>query len=56
MEFFFVTDTFELSTRGDKSSVGLFHVALLIHNLGDLLGHHLGHLLAHIVFQLIQVV
>ena len=56
MEFVFVADAFEFAALSDQSSIGLLHIALLVHDLSDFFGHHLGHLFAHIVLQLIKVV
>jgi hypothetical protein len=56
VEFVFVADAFEFAALIDQSSIGLLHIALLVHDLSYFFGHHLGHLFAHIVLQLIKVV
>ena len=50
-----VGDALELVTLLDKASILKLDVALLLHDLGDLLRLHLGHLIAHIVLQLLEV-
>ena len=49
MESVLVADAFEGTSLSDKPSVGLLHVSLLVHDLGDFFTHHLGHLLTHII-------
>ena len=56
LEALLVSDTFKLVALLNKTGILGFYLALLLHDLGDLLAHHLGHLLAHVVLQHLQVV
>ena len=49
-----VGDTFQLVALPDEASILHLDLALLLHDLGDLLAHHLRHFFAHIILQVLQ--